>query len=621
MKDENCDVIGEKCIKDSNGTIAYTDTDKLAVWKEHYSKLLNVEFPWDSEALPQTHPVSGPPPHISEELVRFAMGKLKAGKAAGPSGVIAEMFRSYTPALISSFARLTTDIIREGKIPVEWDLSYIINCYKGKGDAMTCGNYRGLKLLDQGLKVVERIVEGFLRSHVDIDSMQFGFMPGRGTTDPIFIMRQLHEKYLGKGKDLYFMFIDLEKAFDRVPRKVLWWALRKLLVPEWLVRTIQAMYSGAKSAIRINGQFSAEFGVTVGVHQGSVLSPLLFIIVMEALSQEFRTGCPWEILYADDLVLVAESVEELTRKFSLWKQSLEGKGLRVNLGKTKVMVSLGGRARKLHQSGKHPCGICFKGVGSNSIYCGQCKHWIHHRPCSGIKGRLKPNPDYVCRRCLRELPPSPVEQPVEFYFEGAHIETVSDFCYLGDVTGNTGGCVDAVTARIKSAWKSFRELLPLLTNRAISPRHRGDVFSACVRAVLLHASETWPVTVEDQRRLYNTDNAMVRWMCGKKISDRVRLSSMHQEIGISSLETCLRIRRLRWFGHIERQPANAWPNAVRHLVVPGTAPRGRPKKRWKDCVNDDLRALKLKKEDAMERDKWRSLIRKPSRPKASNPQG
>ena len=108
MKDENCDVIGEKCIKDSNGTIAYTDTDKLAVWKEHYSKLLNVEFPWDCEALPQTYPVSGPPSHISEELVRFAMGKLKAGKAAGPSGV---MFRSYTPALISSFARLTTDII------------------------------------------------------------------------------------------------------------------------------------------------------------------------------------------------------------------------------------------------------------------------------------------------------------------------------------------------------------------------------------------------------------------------------------------------------------------------------------------------------------------------------
>ena len=189
------------------------------------------------------------------------------------------------------------------------------------------------------------------------------------------------------------------------------------------------------------------------------------------------------------------------------------------------------------------------------------------------------------------------------------------------MTVNTGGCADAVTARIKSSWKRFRDLLPILTNRAISPQHRGDVFSACVRAVLLHASETWPVTVEDQRRLYNTDNAMVRWMCGKKISDRVRLSSMHQEIGVSSLEICLRIRRLRWFGHLERQPADAWPNAVRHFVVPGTAPRGRPKKRWQDCVNADLRSLKLKKDDAMDRDRWRCLIRKPSQPKESNPQG
>ena len=129
----------------------------------------------------------------------------------------------------------------------------------------------------------------------------------------------MHEKYSEKKKDLYFLFIDLEKAFDRVPRSVIWWALRKLSVPEWLVRTVQAMYADAKSAVRINSSYSAEFNVTVGVHQGSVLSPLLFIIVMEALSQEFRTGCPWELLYADDLVIVAESLEELTEKSRLWK--------------------------------------------------------------------------------------------------------------------------------------------------------------------------------------------------------------------------------------------------------------------------------------------------------------
>ena len=147
--------------------------------------------------------------------------------------------------------------------------------------------YRGLKLLDQVMKVMEHTLATIIRTQVDIDAMQFGFMPGRGTTNAIFILRQVHEKYLGKHKDLYFAFVDLEKAFDRVPRKVLWWALRKVGVDEWLIRTIQAMYTNAKSSVRINGQFSSWFDVQVGVHQGSVLNPLLIIIVMEALSHHF----------------------------------------------------------------------------------------------------------------------------------------------------------------------------------------------------------------------------------------------------------------------------------------------------------------------------------------------
>ena len=78
-------------------------------------------------------------------------------------------------------------------------------------------------------------------------------------------------------------FVDLEKAFDRVPRKVIWWALRKLGVDEWIVQLVQGMYSNARSRVRVGEGYSEEFEVKVGVHQGSVLSPLLFIIVLEAL--------------------------------------------------------------------------------------------------------------------------------------------------------------------------------------------------------------------------------------------------------------------------------------------------------------------------------------------------
>ena len=82
---------------------------------------------------------------------------------------------------------------------------------------------------------------------------------------------------------------------------------------------------------------SRAFNVKVGVHQGSVLSPLLFIIVLEALSREFREGLPMELLYVDDLVLIAETKESLLEKVRKWKEGMEEKGLRMNAGKTKIM--------------------------------------------------------------------------------------------------------------------------------------------------------------------------------------------------------------------------------------------------------------------------------------------
>ena len=123
----------------------------------------------------------------------------------------------------------------------EWNLSFIINLYMGKGDSLDRGNSHGLKLLEQVLKTVERILESIIREQVSIDNIQFGFMPGRGTTDAIFILRQMHEKHIARKKDIFFAFVDLEKAFDRVPRNVLWWAMRKLGVEEWVIRTVKAM--------------------------------------------------------------------------------------------------------------------------------------------------------------------------------------------------------------------------------------------------------------------------------------------------------------------------------------------------------------------------------------------
>ena len=208
----------------------------------------------------------------------------------------------------------------------EWELSTLIPIYKGKGDPMECGSYRAIKLLEHGMKVLERVLERRLRMKINIDDMQFGFMSGKGTVDAIFIVRQLQEKFMEKRKDLFYAFVDLEKAFDRVSRDVVRWALRQLGVEEWLVQTVMVMYEKARTTVRTKQGSSEEFEIKVGVHQRSVLSPLLFAAVMEVVTQKVREGLPWELLYADDLVLVAQSIEELREKVQQWKACMESKG-------------------------------------------------------------------------------------------------------------------------------------------------------------------------------------------------------------------------------------------------------------------------------------------------------
>src|SRR5260221_11755091 len=135
------------------------------------------------------------------------------------------------------------------------------------------------------MKVMERVIEASIRNMVTVDDMQFGFMPGKGTTDAIFLVRQMQEKHYCKKKKLYFAFVDLEKVLDRVPREVMRWALRKSGVDEWLVSTVMSMYDGARTAVWADDGNIDSFEVKVSLHQGSILSPLLFVIVMDMASK------------------------------------------------------------------------------------------------------------------------------------------------------------------------------------------------------------------------------------------------------------------------------------------------------------------------------------------------
>ena len=122
---------------------------------------------------------------------------------------------------------------------------------------------------------------------LDIDKMQYGFMPGRGAVDAVLVLRKLSEKFRDK-KKLFFIFVDLEKAFDLMQREVLCFNVRLKGVQEYLVNEAMSLYKGCETAVSVDGELSSSFSVKVGVHQGSVLSPILLIMVMDVLTEDVR---------------------------------------------------------------------------------------------------------------------------------------------------------------------------------------------------------------------------------------------------------------------------------------------------------------------------------------------
>ena len=182
-----------------------------------------------------------------------------------------------------------------------------------------CNTYR-VKLLEHPMKIAERVLERN-QELVHVNSMQFGFMPGRGTTEALFVVRRIQEKHRDKKKKLYMCFVNIEKAFDRIPRKVMEWAMRKKGLPEVIVRAVISFYHGAKTKVREGSELSQEFLVQVGAHRESVLSSLPFAIAVNVISENAREGLINEILYANDLVLMSESMENLREVFKILLRS------------------------------------------------------------------------------------------------------------------------------------------------------------------------------------------------------------------------------------------------------------------------------------------------------------
>ena len=326
-------------------------------------------------------------------------------------------------------------------------LSSLVSIFKGKGDPL---NPKGIKLLEHAFKLYE-VLDGRFREVVDIDKMQYGFMAERGSVDAVFVLRRLREKFKAKN-NLFFIFGDLEKAFDWVPREVIRFALRQKGVPEYLVNWVMSLYKGCKTAVSVDGELSSSFPVKIGILQRSALRPLLFVMVMDVLTEDVSDGSLMELLYTGDLVLSGESLNEVMDKYGRWKNPVEGAGLRVNVNKTKGIHLL--FRNKSSVSKVDPC-VCGERVGYNFIQCTKCQSWVHRRSDVLRQLNLLSFRDvFVCRTCLGHN--CSVEEKLEFKRGEDVLEEVETFCYLDDMVSCYAGASETVSARVGSAWEKFR---------------------------------------------------------------------------------------------------------------------------------------------------------------------
>ncbi|KAK3507905.1 hypothetical protein QTP70_002537 [Hemibagrus guttatus] len=357
------DVQQVRVIKDRDERVLTSKESVQRRWKEYFEELMNEENEREKRVEGVTS-VEQKVDKIRKDEVRKALKRMKSGKAVGPDDIPVEVWKCLGEAAVEFLANLFNRVLESERMPEEWRRSVLVPIFKNKGDVQSCSNYRGIKLMSHTMK---------------------------STTDAIFALRILMEKYRDGQRELHCVFVDLEKAYDRVPREELWYCMRKSGVAEKYVRVVQDMYERSRTVVRCAVGQTEEFNVEVGLHQGSALSPFLFAIVMDQLSEEVRQESPWTMMFADDIVICSESREQVEENLERWRFALERRGMKVSRSKTEYMcvneregsgtVRLQGEEVKKVQE--------FKYLGSTVQSNGECGKEVKKRVQAGWNGWRK----------------------------------------------------------------------------------------------------------------------------------------------------------------------------------------------------------------------------------------
>lgn len=286
-------------------------------------------------------------PDVSLYEIRMALKQLKNSKAPGDDGVTAELLKAGGKPVLKALQRLFDSVILEGKTPRAWSRSVVVLFFK-KGDNALLKNYRPISLLSHVYKLFSRVITNRLARRFDDfqPPEQAGFRKGFSTVDHIHTLRQVIQKTEEYNLPLCLAFVDYEKAFDSIETWAVLQSLQRCQVDYRYIEALKCLYESATMSVRLQDRTSKPILLQRGVRQGDVISPKLFTAALEdvfrvldwkGLGININGEYVTHLRFADDIVVMAETMEELSTMLDDLSRASERVGLRMNMDKTKVM--------------------------------------------------------------------------------------------------------------------------------------------------------------------------------------------------------------------------------------------------------------------------------------------
>ncbi|KAK3530107.1 hypothetical protein QTP86_014770 [Hemibagrus guttatus] len=466
------------------GELLVSTGDIVGRWKEYFEDLLN---PTDTLSVEEPEAEdSQVDSFITQAEVTEVVQQLLGGKAPGVDEICPEYLKSLDVVGLSWLTHLCNIAWRSGTVPLDWATGVVVPLYK-KGDRR---------------------------------EEQCGFRPSRGTLDQLYTLHRVLEGLWEFAQPVHMCFVDLEKAFDRVPCAVLWEVLWEYGVCGPLLRAVRSLYNQSRSLVRIASCKSDLFPVHVGLQQGCPLSPVLFIVFMDRTSWysqglegvRFGDHRISSLIFADDVVLLASSGLDLQHALGRFAAECEAAGMRVSTSKSEAMVL---ERKKV---------ACTLQVG------------------------------------------------------GEVLPQVEEFKYLGVLFTSEGRMDREIDRRIGAAAAVMRSMYQsVVVKKELSQKAKLSIYQSIYVPTLTYGHELWVMTERVRSRIQAAEMSFLRRVAGHSLRDKVRSSVTWEELGVEPLLLHIERGQLRWLGHLFRMPPGRLPGEVFRACPTGKRPWGRPR--------------------------------------------